>query len=90
MHHRVDHAFAVTALVVEKLDDCDIAIRISDHRVFRVTHDLVLKLCERVALAFLLCQFLARLHGVQGFNDHFRMRHDVIADGAVERRLLVR
>ena len=53
LHDRINHPLAVTALVIEKFDHSDIAVRVTDHRVVFVTGELFLHMREGGALAFL-------------------------------------
>ena len=65
-------AFAITAIIIEKLDQSDLALRIADHRLIgrakkragRIRHDFFARLC--------LGGFLARFERADRFAQNFR------------------
>ena len=81
---RLEHSFAVSALIIEELDKRYIALGISENWIAGITLDRLAQRRHPFGLQALLSHLLPLLHALEGFHDHFRVPHDVVADQFVQ------
>ena len=86
--HRLQRPFAVAALVVEELDEGDIALRVAGDRRHRVGPQRLVVLAERGADAVLLPRFPLRLQTPDVFFDDLGVFDQVFPDDLADRLLV--
>jgi hypothetical protein len=76
---------AIGAVVVEELDQCDVALRVAAYRRRGVVQDVFAALRNRTLEVFRLGCALALLQNLQRFHDDFRILQEILANPLFKR-----
>src|SRR5262249_7391898 len=84
LHHVVEGALAIAAIVIEKLNHGDIALRIAERNLPRGGEDRVVVLADRFAGFFSVCRSLTLLQLIHDVLQQLRMAEEIFLDDPLD------